>query len=130
MSGDKKTAVTFNEPVEIPGYVLIPGQYVMELADLQADRDVVEIFNKDENKLIATVIGIPAYREQTPDETIVNLEERAGNSPEAVKSRFYPGDHYGVQFVCPHVRVERTTTAALAQTCRPLLLRCQSIQRQ
>ena len=42
---NKKTTITFNQPVEIPGMVLAPGTYVFELMDSPSDRDVVQIFN-------------------------------------------------------------------------------------
>jgi hypothetical protein len=37
---DKKTNVTFNEPVEVPGVVLPAGSYVFKLADSESDRHI------------------------------------------------------------------------------------------
>src|SRR6516225_11795877 len=51
---DKKTAVTFGEPVEVPGTALPAGTYVFILAPSRADRHLVQIFNEDETQLIAT----------------------------------------------------------------------------
>jgi hypothetical protein len=48
---DKKTTVTFSAPVEIPGigHMFLPaGTYVFRLLDALSDRNVVQIFNKDE----------------------------------------------------------------------------------
>lgn len=101
---NKKTIVTFNEPVEIPGQVLPAGTYVFEVADMIADRDVVQIFNKDENHLYATLLAVPDYRLEPTGKTVINFEERASNAPEAVKAWFYPGDNYGYQFVYPNSR--------------------------
>src|SRR2546422_857946 len=59
---DKKTIITTNQPLEIPGKVVLPaGKYVMKLVDLPSSRNVVQLFNADETKLYATVMGIPAY---------------------------------------------------------------------
>jgi LPXTG-motif cell wall-anchored protein len=99
---DKRTIVTFNEPVEIPGKVLPAGTYVMRLADSPSNRNIVQIFNSDETKLVDTVMAIPDYREEPTGKTVITFEERAGNSPQAMKSWFYPGDLYGVEFVYPN----------------------------
>jgi len=101
---NKKTVVTFTEPVEIPGQVLPAGTYVFKLADSTADRDIVQIFNKDENHIYATILAIPDYRMEPTGRTVINFEERASNAPEAVKAWFYPGDNYGYQFVYPNAR--------------------------
>jgi hypothetical protein len=101
---DKKTVVTFSEPVEIPGKVLAAGTYVLKLLDSENDRDIVLVFDKDEKQLISTIVGISDYRANTPGKTLIQFEERASGSPEAIKAWFYPGDNYGVQFVYPHDR--------------------------
>src|ERR1700720_3721429 len=59
---DKKTVFTFSAPVEIPGKVLPAGTYVFKLLDSTSNRDIVEIFDKDEKKLYATLLAIPDYR--------------------------------------------------------------------
>ncbi len=99
---DKRTIVTFHEPVEIPGKVLPAGTYVMKLVDNKSERDIVQFFNKDESQLIDTVMGINDYRDTPTGKTVITFEERAANSPEAVKDWFYPGDLYGVEFIYPH----------------------------
>lgn len=101
---NKETIITFNEPVEVPGRVLTPGKYVFKLVDSASDRDIVQIFSEDKRdreRLVTTVLAIPDYHLVTPDRPLVNFEERRSDSPEAVKSWFYPGDNYGWQFVYP-----------------------------
>lgn len=101
---NKKTTFKFDQPVEVPGYVLIPGQYVFRLADLTADRDVVQVFSEDQkgmDHLVTTAFAVPHYFERTPDRPIVTFEERHVNTPEAVHSWAYPGDNYGWEFVYP-----------------------------
>lgn len=101
---NKKTVMTFNEPVEIPGQVLPAGTYVFKIADSTSDRNIVQIFNKDENHIYATILAVPDYRLGPTGKTVVNFEERAANNPEAVKAWFYPGDNYGYEFVYPNSR--------------------------
>jgi hypothetical protein len=101
---DKKTIVTFNAPVEVPGKVLPPGTYVFKLMDAVGPRNVVQIFDKDQKQLYATILAVPNYRLDPPEKPIISFQERPSGSPEAIKAWFYPGDTYGAEFVYPHKR--------------------------
>jgi len=116
---DKKTVVTFGQPVEVPGRVLPPGEYVVKLADVQSDRDVVEFYTKDEKRIVATVIGIADYRDQPSDQPTITFEERAKGAPEAIKSWFFPGDTSGVEFVYPKVHPTQLARNAGQSTLLP-----------
>ena len=98
---DKKTVFTFSGPVEIPGQVLSAGTYVFKLADSSSDRNIVQVFNKDETHLYGSFLAIPDYRIKPAGKTIITFEERPAGSPEAVKAWFYPGENYGRDFVYP-----------------------------
>src|ERR1700730_11742974 len=97
---DKKTIVTINQPIQVPGKVLPAGTYVFKLLDSN-DLTLVAIFNADETHLITTVRGISDSRMETPDKAILQLEERPSGQPEALKAWFYPGDNTGIEFVYP-----------------------------
>ena len=96
---DKKTIVTFSDSVEIPGQVLPAGTYVFKLANSMSDRHIVQIWNADEDQILATIQAIPSYRFGTPDRTILEFDERLGASPMALHTWFYPGDNTGQEFV-------------------------------
>lgn len=98
---NQKTIITFNEPVEIPGQVLPAGTYVFKLADTLGDRNVVEVFNKNETHCYGMFLAIPDERLQPTGKPIITFEERAAGAPEAVRAWFYPGDDYGHEFVYP-----------------------------
>jgi LPXTG-motif cell wall-anchored protein len=100
----KRTVVTFPQPVEIPGQVLPAGTYTIELYESMANRHIVRIFNADRTKLIATVLAIPNRRLTATGETVMKFSERPGNSPDALKAWFYPGDGFGQEFVYPKAR--------------------------
>ena len=100
---DKKTTLTFNEPVQVPGTTLSAGTYVFKLAD-SSDRTIVQIWNEDETRLITTILAVADYRANTPDKTIVSFDERPTGQPEALKAWFYPGDNSGVEFIYPKQR--------------------------
>ena len=95
---DKKTIVTVNEPIQVPGKVLPAGTYVFKLLDSN-DRTLVAIYDADEMHVITTIQGIPGFWTETPDNAILQLEERPSGQPEALKAWFYPGDNFGVEFV-------------------------------
>ena len=101
---NKKTTVTFNVPVEIPGVgaqVLPAGTYVFKLLDSLSDRNIVQVFNKDESHVYATILAIPNYRLKATDKTVMTFAERAAGDPQAIRAWFYPGDNSGQEFVYP-----------------------------
>src|SRR6266700_3705587 len=68
---DKKTRITVQKPWTLPGNtVLQPGTYVMRLYDSPSNRQIVEVWNADETKLEARVIGLPAYRLAPSNDTV------------------------------------------------------------
>jgi LPXTG-motif cell wall-anchored protein len=114
---NKATRLTFSEPVEVPGMVLVAGTYWFTLANSDSNRNIVEVWNADRSRLITTILAIPDYRLQPTGKTVVHFEERPSNAPEAIHSWFYPGDNYGEEFVYPKSRA----TELAKQTSRPVL---------
>jgi hypothetical protein len=98
---DKKTILTFSGPVQIPGATLSAGSYVFKLADLSGNRHVVQVFDKAEKKIYATLLAIPNDRMEPADEPVVMFSERPAGSPQAVKVWYYPGERVGNEFVYP-----------------------------
>jgi hypothetical protein len=96
---DKKTVVTFSDSVEIPGQVLPAGTYVFKLANSPSNRHIVQIWNADENEVLATIMTIPNVRLETPDDSLFEFDERPSDSPPALKVWFYPGNSTGEEFV-------------------------------
>ena len=102
---NKKTIVTFGQPVEVPGDVVLPaGTYVFKLLDSASNRHIVQIFNEDQNHIYATVLAIPNYRLQVTGKTVITFVERAAGEPQAIRAWFYPGDNFGQEFVYPKSR--------------------------
>src|SRR5712692_6706298 len=79
---NRKTVITFSGPVEIPGVhlkgwgVLPAGTYVFKILDSQSDRHIVQIFNKDQTTVYATILAIPNYRLKATDKTVMTFRER------------------------------------------------------
>jgi hypothetical protein len=110
---DKKTTLTFSQPVEIPGHVLPAGTYIFKLLNSLTDRHVVQVFNADGSKIIATILAIPDYRLTPTDKTVIKFAEVPAGSPEVIRAWFYPGNTIGQEFVYP-----RTRAAALAKASK------------
>jgi hypothetical protein len=107
---DQKTIFSFSGPVEIPGQTLAAGTYVFRLADSSSDRNIVQVFSKNEKHLYGTFLSIPDQRLHPSGKPIITFDERAAGSPEAVRAWFYPGEDYGHEFVYP-----KDTAVALAK---------------
>jgi hypothetical protein len=135
---NQKTVFTFSGPVEIPGQILPAGTYVFKLADSQANRHIVQVFNNDESRLFGTFLAIPDYRLRPAHKTIITFHERPAGSPIAVRGWFYPGNNYGHEFVYPKpdaltlARVNNTPVPAMpaelaANTTKPAVTMQESV---
>jgi LPXTG-motif cell wall-anchored protein len=114
---NKKTIVTFSQPVEVPGGVVLPpSTYVFKLLDSASNRHIVQIFNEDQTHIYATVLAIPNYRLRVTGKTVITFTERAAGEPPAIRAWFYPGDNFGQEFV---YRKSRTVELA-KQTNSPM----------
>jgi hypothetical protein len=102
---DKRTTVTFSGAVEVPGTVLQPGRYIMKLVDSPADRHIVQFSNERENHVFATVLAIPAWRQNPSDHSVFTFYEAPVGQPQAMRTWFYPGDNSGQEFVYPKERL-------------------------
>lgn len=109
---NKKTVMTFSQPIEIPGQILPAGTYTFKLLDSLSDRHIVQVFTADGTRLITTVLAINNYRLHPTGESVVKFAERSGDNPEALKAWFYPGDSFGQEFVYPKPRAVQLAVAA------------------
>ena len=110
---DKATRITVNHPFEVPGTVLPAGTYIIRIMDLAGDRHVVRILSEDETKVFATVLGIPDFRLEPTEKTVLTFYETPNNGPAPVHSWFYPGHRYGIEFAYPEKRA--TEIAAVSE---------------
>jgi len=116
---NKRTILTVNEPIQVPGKVLQPGKYVMRLMDSPSNRHIVQIFNEREDQLQTTVLAIPNYRLQPTGQTEFQWWETPAGQPRAMRAWFYPGDNFGQEFAYPKneaVRIAATTDVHVPTT--------------
>jgi hypothetical protein len=109
---NKKTQMTFTDPVEVPGGVVLPpGTYIFVLVDSVSDRHIVRIWNQDQSKVVATILAINNYRLTPTDQTVVTFNERPSGTPETIHAWFYPGNSFGQEFVYPKDRAMQLAVA-------------------
>ena len=123
---NRRTIITFSGPVEIPGLhlkgwgILPAGTYVFKIVDSQTNRHIVQIFNREETVVYATIIAIPNFRLKATDKTVITFRERPAGQPEAIRAWFYPGRNWGEEFVYPRAKAielaKETNTPVLYTT--------------
>jgi hypothetical protein len=120
---NRKIVFTFDKPVSIPpvhrpGWgVLPPGTYVFKIFDSTTNRHIVQIFNKDQTEIYATILALPNMRMKVTDKPVLTFRETPVGQPFALEAMFYPGRQWGEQFVYP-----KSQAVAIAQaTSEPVL---------
>jgi hypothetical protein len=98
---DRLTYLTFSGPVQLPGVTLSAGTYTFRLADPEGDRHVIQVLNRQNGKLITTLMTIPNMALDARKDAYVMFEERPAGSPSAMKAWFYPGNSVGEEFIYP-----------------------------
>ncbi len=107
---NRKTVITFSQPVETPGIhmkgwaVLPAGTYVFKVLDSKSDRHIVQILSQDETVVYGTVLAIPNYRIRATDKTVLTFRETAPGEPQVLRAWFYPGHNFGDEFVYPKAK--------------------------
>jgi len=100
---NKKTVVTFDQDVEIPGWTLPAGSYVFKLTRSISDLNTVQVFDQSETHLYATLQTASEETLVTPERAYFTLDDRdnAEGLPPILQSWFYPGDNRGWTFLYP-----------------------------
>ena len=95
-----RTFLTFSGAVEMPGVTLPAGTYVFKLADTPS-RNVVQVWDREEKKMIGHWLFVQADRPEVSQETVVMFKETAAGQTPAVHYWYYPGERIGKEFVYP-----------------------------
>jgi len=96
------TKFTVNHSFEVPGAVLQANTpYIIRVLDSPSNRNVVQIYNEDQSKMLAMFMTISSERLQPVDDTTFTFIETESQYPLPVKEWFYPGRLRGHEFVYP-----------------------------
>lgn len=109
---NKKTTMTFTTPVEVPGAILEPGTYVFKLLNSATNRNIVLVYNAEENHLYAMILAIPNYRLVPTGESVLRFKEGARGAPDAVQAWFFSTEQWGQEFVYPKARAAQIAETA------------------
>lgn len=105
---DQRTYFTFSAPFEIPGGKTLPaGKYTFRIVDSPSNRHIVQIMSEDGKQMLATILAIPAQRQDPPSDPEVRFMETAANAPPAVRTWWYPGRTIGHEFIYPKDQARR-----------------------
>jgi hypothetical protein len=118
---DKKTDVTIDRPIQVPGATLQPGKYMFILMNSSSNRHIVEIKSEDGKKLYATTFTTAAQRITPTAKVALTFYEMPAGTPDAVRQWFWPGDTEGEEFLYTHqqaaeIKAARHQTEAVAET--------------
>jgi hypothetical protein len=98
---DKKTIVTFDQDVEIPGQVLPAGTYVFKLFRSSSNRNIVQIWTAHESYLLSTLMTVGDSYPNPSGEAHFVLDMRGTDEgyPPVVTSWFFGGGDEGRDFI-------------------------------
>jgi hypothetical protein len=106
-NGNQRTYFTFSAPVELPGKTLPAGTYLFRVVDSPSNRHVIQVFDKDEKGIQATLLAIPSERSEPSSEPEVRFMEVAANQPPAIRTWWFPGRTIGHEFIYPKNQATR-----------------------
>jgi hypothetical protein len=90
------TIATFDQPVEIPGHVLPAGTYSF----VQKGSTIVQVWDKNQSKLFATLITNAAVQSQYSEERQeFEFQEGASDGPKELKAWFLDSGSLGHEFI-------------------------------
>lgn len=94
----KASHLTIKQPLKVEDTLLPPGEYVFKLTQPDGNHSVVSIYGADGVQLKKVVIGCSVYRGNANDKTMFTISQPQASEPGTLKSWFYRGDNYGVEF--------------------------------
>jgi hypothetical protein len=95
---DKETRLTISSELQVGDMLLAPGQYTLRVREASSERNVVQIFTGDGERIKATIIAIPIYRLEPAGTSEFTISGAAAGQPATLRSWFYPGDNFGLAF--------------------------------
>ena len=106
-AGSKEVLLTIHHPIEIPGRVLQPGRYDVQL--LHFGGSVAGVWSANRKKFYGLAPTTPVSRVRGINHPRVDVSRYEGMA--RIKDWFYPGDDYGFRFVYPHTQKQLATVS-------------------
>ena len=99
-----KSTLAIADRVEVPGAVLEPGTYLVRVADVQSNRNVVLFESPDGSKTYATAMATPHRGAKSLTQSEFTFYTTAPGEPRVLRSWFAPNDPNGQDFYYPAER--------------------------
>jgi hypothetical protein len=109
---NQRTYFTFSGPVALPGKTLPAGTYLFRLLDSPSNRHIVQVFDRDERKILLTALALPAERLTPAEEPEVRFMETPADQPAAIRTWWFPGRTIGHEFIYPREQAMRLAAAS------------------
>ena len=103
---NKKSILKSDRRIELPGIVLEPGTYVIKLQEGGEKRSIVQVLNREENRVLATFVALPDHRVRPEGDVEFSFHQTGANGQRVVQSWFYASDLVGLEFVYPKLRAK------------------------
>lgn len=110
----ERVHIQFGAAFRVPGATLDAGTYLFMPSDPVAGQIVIEIYNGNASKLLATVLAIESSLPRPVDATLVDYSD---TKPAALRAWFHPGNPRGYEFV--YTRDEAAAIFAASATPVP-----------
>src|SRR5207253_8289103 len=78
---NKKSTFSTERQVEFPGVVLEPGVYIIRLRESGEHRSSVEVLNRDETQILASLVAVPDHRQRPDDSSEFTFHEVKRKAP-------------------------------------------------
>jgi len=99
---NRATKFEVNHPFQVPGMELQPNTpYVIKILESPGARNVVQVWNEDQQEMLTMFMGISSERAEAEDNTVFTFIESQPGVPLPIKEWFYPGRLTGLEFVYP-----------------------------
>jgi hypothetical protein len=99
ITSDRLTTFSINQPLLIPGVVLPPGEYALQLVNVGGSRNLVRVTDIGQSKVYATFFGVPETLLRPAEEARLVVHETDKNDIPELKAWYYPGSADGLSFV-------------------------------
>jgi hypothetical protein len=115
-SDRENSTFTVTEPVDVGGFTLQPGTYLIKVVTLESNRNMIQVTNEDQTKVFASVLATPhalAANEAAPTSRYIYYAAAPGQR-KALRTWFARDTMNGQDIVYPKQRAMEIAVAAKA----------------
>jgi hypothetical protein len=108
---NKKSILTVEKQLELPGIVLETGTYVVRLHENGEKRSLIQVLDRAETQVLATILAVPDHRVRPEGDAEFTYHETRAGKPPAIRTWYYTTDVVGLEVVYPKLRAKELAKA-------------------